>query len=92
MDTFNNNSKWKNKYPDIFVDTNSLIIDLNRIGGILNMINFLEKQNDYQSIQNSGLIDFKKDLHYILDSNYLKKLRKEKLLNIQNNDTDSKRY
>lgn len=91
MNTFNNNSKWKNKYPEIFVDGNSLVVDLCRVGNILCMVNFLEKHTDYKSLAAIGLTDFKKDLPYIIDRNHLKKIRKQKLLNIQKNDTDSKR-
>ena len=79
MGTFDYRQKWKTKYPFIFDIYN--LIDLNKIGGILNIYNRFEKDN--KSLNTLGLIDFKKDLPYILDKNYLKKQRKEKLLNIQ---------
>lgn len=67
---------WKNKYPSIFND--DYLISLTRIGNLLQICNTMNTEE----LKILGLEDFKQDVKKILNPNWLKTERKEKLKKI----------
>jgi len=89
MAIFDEREEWKKLYPDIFVE-NSLIINISKLGYVLRVYNLLEKDNNYKQLKLFGLTNFKKDLKYIFTKNgFLKRQRKEKLLNILKDESNT---
>lgn len=74
-----NRKQWKTKYPSIYTDNE--LISLTRIGDLLVLCNNLNTEE----LKILKLEDFKQDVKKILDPDWLKTERKQKLEKINKN-------